>query len=375
MANSVYNTVCDALSGIVSRRAAENIVREALKNAKTDPNRVTALEMQSLLKSAVFARLQQIIPVAQAKGEIKQILTRLEKSFSPVKAPVLTPEVLEGLTALQAEFRPYAKLSQPRAQRLRGDIQALPNSSDPVKALNTLWAELDLLQLELSGRTPPAPLAPPIMTEDLMLSSGEFALSYEFDEILEAELPISAPSISALSSAAVSSTVVSSTAVANTALSSTALSSTVPITPLEIAPTTATAALTRQPPATRPVIAPDASTTPATNFDLETGIGREALLSHFALEEGVVGVLLTDRLGTVLASRLSSGDEDHLAAVVAVTTLLLEKHRAFKLFYTHLAEVSAFIGSAGKYLLTVLSDDRVNVGRILSAMASLEEDV
>ena len=61
--------------------------------------------------------------------------------------------------------------------------------------------------------------------------------------------------------------------------------------------------------------------------------------------------------------------------VVAVTTLLLEKHRSFKLFYTHLAEVSAFIGSAHPYLLTVLSDDRVNVGRILSAMASLEEDI
>ena len=89
----------------------------------------------------------------------------------------------------------------------------------------------------------------------------------------------------------------------------------------------------------------------------------------------MIGVLLTDRLGTVLASRLSSGDDDHLAAVVAATTLLLERHRGFKLFYTHLAEVSAFIGTAGKYLLTVLSDDRVNVGRILSAMTSLEEDV
>lgn len=334
MANRVYNTVCDALSGIVSRRAAENIVREALLSAKTDPNRVTASEMQSLLKSAVFARLQQIIPVAQAKGEIKQILTRLEKSFSPPKTSLLTPEVLEGLTALQAEFRPYAKLSQPRAQRLRGQLQALPASADPVKALNTLWAELDLLQLELSGRTPSAPLAPPIMTEDLMLSSGEYALNYEFEE-----LSATAPPVAVLE-------------------------------PPKIAFTAAPVVfnLLTTPPS-------DLSASRTATFDLESILGREAMLSHFALEEGVIGVLLTDRLGTVLASRLSSGDDDHLAAVVAATTLLLERHRGFKLFYTHLAEVSAFIGTAGKYLLTVLSDDRVNVGRILSAMTSLEEDV
>lgn len=344
MANSVYNTVCDALSGLVSRRAAENIVREALMDANTDPDRVTAAQMQALLKSAVFARLQQIIPVAQAKGEIKQILTHLEKSFSKPKTPPLTPEVLEGLTALQAEFRPYAKLSQPRAQRLRGSIQALPESADPVKALNTLWAELDLLQLELSGRALPTPSKPPPLTDDLMLSSGEYALSYEFEESIE--LPAVAPAAAALAPS-----------------------------PLEIAPkassVSATSVVLTKAPASRPDLGLGQSAT----FNLETTAGREAVLLHFALEEGVVGVLLTDRLGTVLASRLSSGDDDHLAAVVAVTTLLLERHRSFKLFYTHLAEVSAFIGSAGTYLLTVLSDDRVNVGRILSAMASLEENL
>ena len=332
MANSVYNTVCDALSGIVSRRAAENIVREALTSANTDPERVTAGEMQSLLKSAVFARLQQIIPVAQAKGEIKQILTRLEKSFSPQKPSALTPEVLEGLMALQAEFRPYAKLSQPRAQRLRGALQTLPESADPVKTLNTLWAELDLLQLELSGRTLPAPLMQPPLTDDLMLSSGEYALNYEFDELQVGVAPESNAGS------------------------------------LRVDPMIAVPVLT--PPAPRPNPVHQSA-----SFDLKTTAGREVALSHFALEEGVVGVLLTDRLGTVLASRLSSGDDDHLAAVVAATTLLLERHRSFKLFYTHLAEVSAFIGSAHPYLLTVLSDDRVNVGRILSAMASLEEDV
>jgi hypothetical protein len=185
MANSVYNTVCEALSRIVSRRAAENIVREALRGAKTDPNRVTAEEMQALLKSAVFARLQQIIPVAQAKGEIKLILNQLERSFQSKPSAALSPEVLEGLAALQNEFRPYAKLSQPRAQRLLRSIQELPSVEDPVKMLNTLWAELDLLQLELSGRSLTTNLSgnDGRNLDDLLLSSGEYAINYEFDEI------------------------------------------------------------------------------------------------------------------------------------------------------------------------------------------------
>ena len=53
MANSVYLAVCDALSHIVSRRAAENIVRDALRTARTDPDAVTAREMQDMLKGQV----------------------------------------------------------------------------------------------------------------------------------------------------------------------------------------------------------------------------------------------------------------------------------------------------------------------------------
>jgi hypothetical protein len=343
MANAVYNTVCDALSRIVSRRAAENIVKEALKSARTTPQRVTAKEMQGLLKNVVFARLQQIIPVAQAKGEIKLILNQLEQSFEERAAPTLSPEVLEGLAALQTEFRPYAKLSQPRAQRLLKSIQELKLAADPVKMLNTLWAELDLLQLELTGRAPPSAGGPDARNlDELLLSSGEYAISYEFDEVPpEEETPV-------------------------------ASLQTIPVTP-ESSSHTADHAM--QSSTTTMMLPPMKMPTVTKRFDLETHEGREAVMSHFAAEEGVTGVLLTNRRGDVLAERLSSGESDQLAAVVAATTLLLEKKRGFQLFYTHLAEVSAFIGLANRHLLTVLSDDRVNVGRILSEMASLKEDV
>jgi hypothetical protein len=357
MGNSVYNTVCDALSRIVSRRAAENIVSEALRGAKTDAHRVTAKEMQALLKSAVFARLQQIIPVAQAKGEIKQILSTLEKFFDRPN-PALSPEVLEGLAALQNEFRPYAKLSQPRAQGLLKSLQELPQSDDPVKALNTLWAELDLLQLELTGRTQPPPtmIADGRNLDELLLSSGEYAINYQFEDVpqenvlqgdaLQGDKPLTAASTPPAARVA-------------------------PVSPGSL---TAVATPTA-PPGASTLPAAITPTTVTVRFPLETSEGRDALLLHFALEEGVVGVLLSNRLGDVLAERLSSGEADQLAAVVAATTLLLEKRRGFQLFYTHLQDVSAFIGLVDRYVLTVLTDDRVNVGRLLSEMASLKEDI
>jgi hypothetical protein len=361
MANSVYNTVCEALSRIVSRRAAENIVREALVSANTDPQRVTAEQMQLLLKNVVFARLQQVIPVAQAKGEIKAILSSLEHSLAKPGTPTaLSPEVQEGLNALQTEFRPYAKLIQPRAQRLRASIEALPKDADPVKALNALWAELDLLQLELSGRAPPAPLPSAFSadTHSIALQSGEFPVSFDLEHSLVA--PPTPASVAVAEPPPLPST-------------SFALRVNAPaggaIGPISLPPIAALASVP-VPPVSDAIPVRSA---PKVAFDLETDEGREALLTHLALEEGVVGVLLTDRRGRVWAERLSSGDADHLAAVVAATTLLLDKHRGFKVFYTHLAEVSAFIGLAGQRIVTVLSDDNVNVGRVLTALETLQE--
>ena len=121
MANSVYLAVCDALSHIVSRRAAENIVRDALRTIKSDPDAVTAREMQEMLKGQVFARLQQIITVAQARGEIKTLLQKLE-TLNISDKPSLSPEVMEGLEALRAEFAPYVKLEHRRVKRDRKSV-------------------------------------------------------------------------------------------------------------------------------------------------------------------------------------------------------------------------------------------------------------
>ena len=373
MPNAVYDIVCDALSRIVSHRAAENIVSDALRGAKLSPLDVRPEQMQSLLKSVVFARLQQIIPVAQAKGEIRQILTALEIQFTAARA--FSPEVEEGWLALRDEFRRVNNQTSPRAQRLSKSIAALPESTDPVRVLNDLWAELDLLQLELS----PKPVTPVLESRyqgDLLLESGEFAsLNFELDHfdlpVSEAlEVPLGRPgavtsprvhrdvNLTIVDEPVPQVVVVQPVIVPNVQLD------TMPIAPLE---------LDLESLITPPVVIAQTPAIVASGNWLGTAESQDALLTRFALEEGVTGVLLSKRNGDVIAARLSLGSANHLAGVVAATTMLLAKRRHFRVFYTHLESVSAFIAPLGDQLLTVLADASVNVGRVFTELESLKE--
>jgi hypothetical protein len=526
MANSVYLAVCDALSHIVSRRAAENIVRDALRTIKSDPDAVTAREMQEMLKGQVFARLQQIIPVAQARGEIKTLLQKLE-ALNISDKPNLSPEVLEGLEALRAEFAPYLKLEHRRVKRIRAGIDVLPEAPDPVRALNSLWAELDLLfneigpsesetpseavtsVVEAASVTAPVALEPepafalkpsahptpvsgvssdgvleisddldeeesdeavfvsmatvelgryelpdalidpldhlelddgleastPDGSEQAATAEGtpflisefdEFGLEFELEEspeseAVEAEIfaaespkPVAAkhnPSISAeidpaeeLRRALEEEAALRQAFDEEAGLQSNA--STVPeaIKPEAIKPEPAqlepsksepikpepVAAITA--PASKPAQgkpAPSATTTArkpaasrrtalATKPRPQAALSNEAqelLIARFALEEGVIGVTISNRVGQVSLSRMREGSAEDLAGMSAATAMLLESQRSFDVFYTDLGVANVFIAPLGDSLLTVLADKQVNVGRVLSEVKTVKEEI
>lgn len=319
MANNVYLTVCDALSLIVSRRAAENIVRDAFALAETDGDRVTVREMQDLLRGRIFARLQTIMPVAQARGEIKMLLAKLDATVRTVLP--LTPDVLEGLEALRTEFAPFVQSDHPRAQNLRRGLESLPEASDPVKALNALWAELDVLQQESGSRTD---------VDDPFETSGFEGVDLDF---LETEFAFEDPRTSE-----------SETSTAGRPAS---------------AQSTPTLAVISRPSARQ----------------LGTPEVQDRVLSRFALEEGVIGVALTDRTGGVVQARLPNGESEQLAGVSAATAMLLGKHRTFEVFYANLGDASVFIAPLEDVLLTVLTDAHVNVGRVLSEIKAIKEEL
>ncbi len=367
MPNAVYDVVCDALSRIVSRRAAENIVREALRGGRMTPEQVTAEQMQSLLKSVVFVRLQQIIPVAQAKGEIRQILGQLEQEFAANRS--LPPEVQEGWLALRDEFAKIGDQLSPRAVRLAGNIAQLPHSADPVRVLNDLWAELDLLQLEQSSDAAPEFSLQPRFKGDLLLESGEFEpLQFQLEHT---QTDPQGPTLGRPGAVAVARidqdlnlTIIDELpppifeSVSEAEVTSIEFD---PVAPLEFSLPLPETVVPK-----KPKIA-------VLKVKLDTPEAQEQLLTRFASEEGVTGVLLSGRAGDVIASRLSSGSANHLAGVVAATTLLLIKRHSFRVFYTHLESVSAFIAPLEDKILTVLADKAVNVGRVFTELESLKE--
>jgi hypothetical protein len=522
MANSVYLAVCDALSHIVSRRAAENIVRDALRTIKSDPDAVTAREMQEMLKGQVFARLQQIIPVAQARGEIKTLLQKLE-ALNISDKPSLSPEVLEGLEALRAEFAPYLKLEHRRVKRIRAGIDVLPEAPDPVRALNSLWAELDLLFNEIGPSEPetqaePEPVAATPVTasvvlepepafvpkpsahptpvsgvssdgvleiaddleeesdnsdnaamigmatvelgryelpdalidplDELELDDGidvgidapvpndaqqsatsegapflisefdEFGLEFELEESPEPE-PVDAQLFAAEafeSPEPVAAKLNPSTSAeidpaeelrraleeeaalrqafdeeaglqSNASTVSESISEAIKPEPvqLELSKSEPVAPITT--PSSSP--APSATTTArkpaasrrmalATKPRPQAALSNEAqelLIARFALEEGVIGVTISNRVGQVSLSRMREGSAEDLAGMSAATAMLLESQRSFDVFYTDLGVANVFIAPLGDSLLTVLADKQVNVGRVLSEVKTVKEEI
>jgi predicted regulator of Ras-like GTPase activity (Roadblock/LC7/MglB family) len=345
MANNVYLTVCDALSLIVSRRAAENIVRDALAFGGTDGDRVTAREMQDLLRGRIFARLQTIMPVPQARGEVKLLLSKLETTVRTI--PPLTPEVLEGLEALRAEFAQFVHLDHVRAQNMRLGLETLSESPDPIKALNGLWAELDLLQQEQGFASvsvaQPDPSASEFEGVDLDFLETEFALDDPRASENDTVVPASAP-------------VLGSPALGTPDLFVPALTVPDAVASAQAAPMVAVLAR----PSTRQLGTPEA---------------QDRVLSRFALEEGVVGVVLTDRSGGVVQARLPSGEADQLAGVSAATAMLLGKQKPFDVFYATLTNASVFIVPLEDLLLTVLADAHVNIGRVLSEVKAIKEEL
>jgi predicted regulator of Ras-like GTPase activity (Roadblock/LC7/MglB family) len=378
MPNRVYLTVCDALSNIVSRRAAENIVADALRGTGTNPDKVTALEMQVLLRGRVFARLQQIIPVAQAKGEIRVILSKLEAGFMESKPSPLSPEVLEGLEAIKAEFRMFSNSANPRVLRLADGIGALSYAADPIQALNLLWAELDLLQAEESGLPLKgaslqkvetiAPGASGVFFPDDQLLNPEFVLDLEagFTEVGLIETDAAKPDAPTLTE-----NLWIKDASQIDALNSENVILEEPEEIIEGLKLDSILTLSKTP-VQQPTALKPARLRAHTKLAM-TPEEQENLLSRFASQEGVIGVALCSRFGQVMMARLNEGSASHLSSVVAATVMVLEKSRVARLFYAQFENTSAFIAPFGDGILTVLANSSVNVGRVLSEVNALDQ--
>ena len=87
MTNAVYSMTVRALSGVVSDRAAEMMLRAVLREQGYAPESVTAGEMQSLLSGPLLERLTLAMPPVQARQTLQRLSAQLAAQYP--KAPTL----------------------------------------------------------------------------------------------------------------------------------------------------------------------------------------------------------------------------------------------------------------------------------------------
>lgn len=92
MTNAVYNLTVRTLSGIVSERAAETMLRAALREQGLAPEGVSAREMRRVLEGPLLGRLSGVLPAARARAELGALARQLGGAGDPEeRAPAQTP--------------------------------------------------------------------------------------------------------------------------------------------------------------------------------------------------------------------------------------------------------------------------------------------
>ena len=110
MPTPVYTLVINALSSSVSERAADTMLRAALKDAQLGPDSVTAQEMQSVLSGPLLRRLTTVLPQAQATLDLRLLsrkvaeqhpraLTLFRDPEGPLQWDTISDELIEDQLA------------------------------------------------------------------------------------------------------------------------------------------------------------------------------------------------------------------------------------------------------------------------------------
>lgn len=180
--------VAEALGRVVSERAAEQLLRAALRDAALTPEQVGAADMQRVLADTLERRLTSVMPTLRAHDELRRLATRLQQSFP--RAPTLFPDAQPvasvaswaagaGATnVLVPEKRQQNAMPDAFGELLSIETEAQTSRADVPTVLNADDFELDDLELHAPG--PDGPGAPartaPFRAVQLRETNGQDAL-------------------------------------------------------------------------------------------------------------------------------------------------------------------------------------------------------
>jgi hypothetical protein len=413
VANRIYSTVCDAFTRVVSRRAAENLLSDALRTIGSTPDTVTVGEMETLLKGVVFRRLQTIIPVVRARGEIRQILDQFSEEAgsrerapaprpdrqtpsprpasmpsrqseppaakrpfsapvddrtvimdSPLLTPELSPQILRSREELQQEFSPYSRFSSPQITKFKALLSEVGSEgTDPAQVLDALWELLMRIQDhhqrwerqaeklgQYGGEIVALQRARHPVESDLETLLGILRRRHQNYEVIGPEIGTVEDYLERARGAAGAA----------------------PAGPVEPPPAPPPARVPPPPeaPPARPVAAPLAP--PAIKIDPQAGERWHPILAGLVAEDEIEAAVVAGDGGELVAALAESLDVDELSSVASGAVRLLSRGERPRLLHVTLADGYVFvipeaIGPAFGHLV-VVAGESANIGRVLSEL-------
>jgi hypothetical protein len=126
VANAIYTTTRDGLADLVSRQAADRLLREAVASSGADPDTVDARAMSRLLRGKVRRELERTLPRAGVRRRLAHIDRRLTRQHADALRP--TPRRGAGRQAGSPPTAPAPTTSAPSrdAAERRADVDTPP---------------------------------------------------------------------------------------------------------------------------------------------------------------------------------------------------------------------------------------------------------
>jgi hypothetical protein len=125
--NAVYQATVKLLEADPSLKSALPSLDEGLSKLSKSPSTATVRDLEKALKSSVYKQLQVVLPPANAKSLVQQVINQLgglEVLEAPVPAaPAAPPSPLDGLEAGLKRFNLY--FEWPEVQKFRSQLSVL----------------------------------------------------------------------------------------------------------------------------------------------------------------------------------------------------------------------------------------------------------
>jgi hypothetical protein len=102
VANAIYTTTRDGLADLVSRQAADRLLRDAVVGFGSDPDAVDAATMSRLLRGRVRRELERTLP----RAGVRRRLARLDRQLARERVEALRPTPHRGSGRREARSAP-----------------------------------------------------------------------------------------------------------------------------------------------------------------------------------------------------------------------------------------------------------------------------